>query len=143
MARTADAIWLRLLLLALGVAGASCGGSSTEVAGLDVVGVYDLVSFDGDPIPALFAQSGDDFTEVTSGFIDLRIEGSLVAERTLRSTINGQVSTEVETFSGDWARSGTRVDLIWDGGCPGSATISGEELSFVGCTSGRRWVFRK
>lgn len=144
--RSRRSLFFALLVVLAAGSAVACGGdsdSSTAPDPAEIIGRYDLVSIDGDDLPAVLLQSGDETIEATAGFIDLRSSGAIFSEFTVRVTSGGQTRTDTVAATGRWLRSGGTVVLAWDDGCSDRATVSGGELTFTDCDLGLRLVFRK
>jgi hypothetical protein len=96
-------------------------GPSDELAG-----VYTLITIDGESLPVIVDQNGDDIAEITEGTLTLDDDGSFDDVTELRITESGQVTTEEDATSGNWSVSGTTVTfdpigtagnytMTWDG----------------------------
>lgn len=112
--------------VALVVLLAACG----EVTGpKSPVGTYALSSVDAKPLPAtMYADTG--YTvEVTAGTIALTADLKYTSSVTTRETVDGNVSTYIDRFSGTWAQAGSTITLTPTRGPTQSATLSGTRLT--------------
>ena len=112
---------LALALPALGACSDIVGSSDSE----ELIGVYQLISVDGDPPPVIVDQDATATLEITAGTVTLSEDG-FVDATTTRLTVNGVPTTEVTTAEGSWSISGSTVrftpnddsgqyTMTWDG----------------------------
>lgn len=106
---------------------AACGGAE-EVAGPvgDPSGVYTLRTVDGQPLPFIYAQIGNDTIEFLDGTVHLNADKTFIDATTVRITAAGVVTIELDQADGVWSLAGptvtfTQSDLAvynmrWDGG---------------------------
>ena len=125
---------LALLLLAL-----ACGGDATGPED-SVAGTYSLRTVNGANLPYVVFQSGQDKSELTSDVLTLT-ESSFTQLSTIRTTINGQVTTTTEADAGSFTRSGTAASFQFNSGTSGTGTIGGGQITVA--LSGFSFVYRK
>jgi hypothetical protein len=94
-----------LALFALATLATSCGDSPTAIDNVHV-GVYNLISFNGDEPPVVVLEDEEGVLEITGGKVTLNADGTFTDETTLRNTLNGEVTTGTETGSGTYAKNG-------------------------------------
>lgn len=90
-----------------------------------LAGVYDLKTIDGQPLPFILEQEGDDMVEVIKGTVILQLTGTFSDITEFRITVGGEVSTASEEAAGTWTLSGSTVvfnpttsssySMAWDG----------------------------
>lgn len=120
----------RMLLVAIALTAAiSCGGGSSDTTGPPApdaaVGVYTLATINGQQLPVIVEQSGNDQVEVTQGVVTLKEDRTFSDITQVRLTVGGTVTTETETAAGSWTRQANTVQLnptgftaysmTWDG----------------------------
>ncbi|MGH7709992.1 MAG: hypothetical protein ACREOG_01840 [Gemmatimonadaceae bacterium] len=125
------------------VAAFGCGGGgddSTGPPGPDVVvGLYTLATVNGQALPVVVDQLGNDKAEVTAGTVTLRADRTFTDITQVRLTIAGNVTNETETATGTWTRQTNTVQfnptgftaysMTWDGA--NRLTQSVAELTLV------------
>lgn len=135
---------MRMLFLAVLCLIAACGGgdSPTAPTQVSVVGVWNLQSINGVPLPFVLAQTGADKDELTSDVLTVAPGGTFTEIGTNRITRNGQVSTASESASGTYTLNGTAVVFRWnEGGGVGTGSVSSNSLTVA--DAGVAFVFRK
>jgi hypothetical protein len=128
-----------LLTLALG----ACSGDDDPTGPEEDVfeGRYNLVTVDGDSVPAVF--QGDSATvTVVSGYFNLNLDETFTYAFTIRVVENGVTTTESPGGLGLWARNNDAVYFVYaDESFPDAATIANGHMYM---TSGLSvYVFRK
>lgn len=108
---------LRLGLASAALAAGACGGDGppaitdpTDDADL-AVGVYALLTINGQPLPFLLDQEGSDLLEITAGTVSLELNRSFSDVTTYRLTLSGVVTTETDGATGTWDLAGNTVFL--------------------------------
>ena len=86
---------MRKIVLALLVGVAACGGDSTGPG--SIAGRYTLQTINGNPLPFVVLQVEGGKIEITAAHINLNADLTCSDSVTVRTTIGGNVSTEVET----------------------------------------------
>lgn len=135
---------MRMLFLAVLCLIAACGGgdSPTAPTQVSVVGVWNLQSINGVPLPFVLAQTGADKDELTSDVLTVAPGGTFTEIGTYRITRNAQVSTASESASGTYTLNGTAVVFRWnEGGGVGTGSVSSNSLTVA--DAGVAFVFRK
>lgn len=110
---------------------AACNSSPTEPGGTeppvgDPTGVYDLATINDQPLPFLLDQVDEDKLEVVFGRVRLNADHSFSDSTTVRLTLGGVESDEVDVGLGTWSISGNTVTfslsdgsgsytMLWDG----------------------------
>lgn len=98
--------------LQAGILAVTLTACSSDAAGPDLdalVGQYALISIDGQPLPVIVDQQGEDIAEVTVGTVTLDGDGTFGDVTELRITESGVVTTEVDATEGTWTLVGTTV----------------------------------
>lgn len=76
-----------------------------------VVGVYTLATINGQQLPVIVEQSGNDKAEITQGVVTLNANGTFSDVTQVRITVSGQVTMETETATGNWTRTASTVQF--------------------------------
>lgn len=138
---------MRRLLLSLAVLLAvvlsACGGNdSTGPGSVSIAGTYTLRTINGGNLPFTVFQSGTDKVEVISGDVVLTDGGTYTTQTTVRTTMDGTVTTDSETDAGTYTRSGTVLTLRSGAdGTTVTGTVSGGAITVV--FEGFSAVYRK
>lgn len=101
---------VRSALLA-GMAALALGGCS-DSTGTDadaVAGVYTLITIDGQLLPVIVDQVGNDIAEITAGEVSLDADLSFDDVTDLRITESDVVTTETDAATGTWSLNGSTV----------------------------------
>ncbi|HWE43779.1 MAG TPA: hypothetical protein VG432_14835 [Gemmatimonadaceae bacterium] len=107
MRSSATVVALAATLLAV----AGCGGDS-NAPDTSHVGLYDMVSIDGDPLPATVIDMPGYNLQVTQGSLSLNANNTFVESLTSVETIDGtQGPVEAISCPGSYARSGNTITL--------------------------------
>lgn len=102
---------------------AACSGDATGPDADTLAGEYILFTIDGQSLPVIVDQVGNDIAEVTEGSVTLQSNGTFDDVTTLRITESGVVTTEVDATQGNWTVSGTTVTFTPNDGS-GSYTMT-------------------
>jgi hypothetical protein len=124
-----------LLVAAVGCFDDSITGSST------VTGTYTLRTVNGSPVPYTVPASGPGVTEIVSGSIVLYKTTVYARDGLSRTTLNGQVTEEHASETGNWTIEGTRISLRGATGTVTETLITGNDMTIV--NPGMTLVFRK
>lgn len=117
------------LALMIPLAGCDSGGPTEPDA--DVGGTYTLETVNGQPLPFLLQQAGEDRLEVWSGYIRLDTDGRFEDNLTLRLVEDGEAEEIPEVLEGNWAVSGSSVTMTLDLGGAFTAQVQGDALTQV------------
>ena len=90
---------------------AGCGDSGTGPD--DISGRYELMTIDGVMLPFTIIQLGNEFPEVTSGFIQLNSDGTFTSSIIMSSTTAGSTQTVTESENGTWTQYGNQVTFTY------------------------------
>ena len=121
----------RLLVLALSLV-AACGGDSTTAPPVQeqIAGTWTLSTVNGAPLPFTIAQTGTNKIEILSDVFVVVSTGSFTQTTTVRSTINGVVSTQSVADAGTYTVNGTAITLHFNSdGSTGTASWSGNTMT--------------
>src|SRR5262245_21206057 len=121
----------RLLVLALSLV-AACGGDSTTGPPVQeqIAGTWTLSTVNGAPLPFTIAQTGTNKIEILSDVFVVVSTGSFTQTTTVRSTINGVVSTQSVADAGTYTVNGTAITLHFNSdGSTGTASWSGNTMT--------------
>ena len=106
---------LRKTLLACGVLLAPACNDSTGPDNFEaLVGTWVLISIDGDPLPVVVDQDGEDTAEITAGVVELDDSRLFSDDTSVRFTIGGVVTTEVQAGTGTWGLDNDGNTVIFD-----------------------------
>jgi hypothetical protein len=105
---------------------AACSGDSTGPDLDELAGEYILFTINGQSLPVIVDQFGNDIVEITQGSVSLESNGTFDDVTQLRITQSGVVTTEVDVTQGTWEAVGTTVTfrptdgsgtytMTWDG----------------------------
>jgi hypothetical protein len=130
----------KLALLGLLVAVGACGGDGPS-APTSIAGTYNLESLDGETPPVTVWDEPDLKIEITSGNFVLAANGTFTTTVNYRVTVDGEVETDADTFSGTYSVSGSTVTFAYSDGDSDTATIAGDLLTLTEGSSSV--VFRK
>lgn len=126
----------------LGLAAAACGGGNDGInEPASIAGTYNLETIDGKTPPVVVFEEPGLKVEVVSGNFILTASGTFTTTVGWRTTENGQVTTNSETFPGTYTVTGTTVNFAYADGDTDSATLAGSTLTFT--EAGSTVVFRK
>jgi hypothetical protein len=132
------ATFVRSRALAATLATAAACGDSTGSGG--VTGTYQLKSLNGNPLPAIIIQVGNDKVEVTAGAVTLNSDNSFSFRLTIRVTEGGSVTTEEDTSVGTYAVNANSV-VFTSEGQSFNASLTGNTLTFI--DEGFTYLFEK
>jgi hypothetical protein len=138
MSRTAAKI---LLAVVMGFSLGACHDTAASTGPDAAVGVYTLQTIDGQPLPAIVDQVGNDIAEVTQGSVTLDGDMTFDDVTVLRITQAGVVSNETQAAAGTWTLSGRTLELnpsdgsgvyelTWDGNDELTQTFQGFTLVY-------------
>ena len=110
----------------LAVSLVACSGDATGPDPDELAGEYILFTINGQSLPVIVDQVGNDIVEVTQGSVTLQSSGAFDDVTQLRITESGVVSTQVDVAQGTWEAVGTTVTfrpsdnsgtytMTWDG----------------------------
>lgn len=121
---------MRRLLLAIGAVSVIACGDSTGPGG-DPVGSWELETINDEQLPYTFFQFGTIRSEILSGRLIVRSDGTYENTSTTRDTDGSTVTTTTETFTGTWTASGGSLTLTDDeDGSQINGSVSGNTLTF-------------
>ena len=111
----------------LGLTLAACSDTAGSNDADDAVGAYTLRTIDGQNLPVIVDQQGNDIAEVIQGSVTLNANRTFTDLTVLRITEGGVVTTENDETSGTWSLAGRTVQfapgglpapyaMAWDGG---------------------------
>jgi hypothetical protein len=134
---------IRLLSAVLLAGLIACGGDSpTEPTQASLAGTWSLTTINGSPLPYTIALVGTDKVEVVSDVLNVSSNGTFTQLTSVRTTSNGQATTDNESDSGTYTISGTAVTFHFQSdGSTGTATWSGNTMTVA--ESGLSGVYKK
>lgn len=97
------------------------------------VGVYQLTTINGQPVPVSFSEDGGVIT-IVGASITLNADDTFSVAAQLRFTFGGQTQNETHALSGTYTKSGNTVTFDHEGEDEGfeTATINGNVLTTRG-----------
>ena len=96
----------------------------------DVVGVYVVEQVNGAPLPARLRAYPQGHTELVSGGLDLRPDGTFVETGAVRLAVGPVANTQTHTAAGRYTVAGPRVVMTYSqGGRSVTATAEGKRLT--------------
>ena len=132
----------RFLLLSVVFAVACGSDSTTQPTTASIAGTWNLQSINGSNMPFILSQTGANKVEVVSDAVTAVSTGSFTEITTLRSTINGQVTTQSVPDAGSYTLNGTAVFFIFNSdGSTGTGSLSGNTLTVS--TNGFAYIYKK
>ena len=103
----------RRAFLVLSFVLAACGSdSSTEPSA--IVGTWTLQTINGSALPFVLEQSATEKSEILSEVVTISAGGTFTESTTLRSTVNGTVTTQSFPDGGTYTVSGSTLNLADD-----------------------------
>ena len=101
----------KFILAVIAVTALACGGGSDKSTGPNaaVAGTYTLRTINGQILPVIIDQEGNDKLEITGGTVTLNSDLSFVDATTYRLTLSGQVTSETDTGFGTYVVTGNNV----------------------------------
>jgi len=114
---------LCVVLLAIG-----CGDSTSPT--VSAAGTWTLKSVNGFPVPFVAPQGNGDYIELTSDVITATSTGTFTQMTVIKTSTNGQVTTQSIPDNGTYTVSGNTVSFTFTSGSPpGAGTIDGNTLT--------------
>ena len=104
----------------------------------NVVGSYNLVTVDGQPVPAGIILQGVTVV-IESSRMNLQPGGAA----SVALSASGPGGSIQNTTSGRWRQSGSSVTLEWNEGCTDTAVYRDDTLTLRDCSLGNEMVYRK
>jgi hypothetical protein len=101
-----------LFATVMGLSLGACNDTLASTGADAAVGVYTLQTIDGQSLPVIVDQQGNDIAEITQGTVTLDADGSFADVTELSITQSGVVSTETDAAVGAWALSGRTVQFV-------------------------------
>jgi hypothetical protein len=121
---------------------AACGGGDDGInEPVSIAGTYNLQTLDGQAPPVVVLDEPGFKLEVMSGNFVLAANRTFTTNVVFRFTVDDEVSTESESFSGTYTVTGSTVTFTYSDGDTESATLAGDTLTFSDGSSTA--VFRK
>lgn len=120
----------------------ACGGGDDGInEPASIAGTYNLQTLDGQSPPVVVFDEPGFKVEVVSGNFVLAANKTFTTNVTFRITVDSEVSTEAESFSGTYTVTASTVAFTYSDGDTDSATLAGNTLTFS--DEGSTAVFRK
>ena len=121
-------------MLAMTVAMAGCGDDDDPSGPTEITGTYTLRTVNGASLPfTLWTEAEAGFKrEITGGSVTLNANGTYSDAFAIRDTEDGVVTTDTETSSGTYVRTGNTIAFTESNGIPQqSATIQNGALIYT------------
>lgn len=125
MMRSAGTILVAAVMaLSLGACTDTAAGNDAD----DLDGLYSLQTIDGQLLPVIVDEQGEDIAEVIQGTVTIHADLTFDDVTVLRITESGVVTTETDAATGTWSLAGRTVQfspndgtsgpyvMEWDGG---------------------------
>ena len=121
----------------------ACGGDNDPTSpGNSLAGTWSLQSINGTALPYVVLQSGANKIELTADILTVSSGGSFTQTSTIKTTVNGQVTTESVSDAGSYTVNGNAVSFVFNSDATtGTGVLSGNSLS-VGA-EGAAFIYRK
>jgi hypothetical protein len=136
----------RLILLAL-IVFTACGESISEFGSDRIAGTYRLRTIGNDTLPITVDSTVTRRVQLAAAEMLLGLNGVYREIWTIRTTQNGSVTAQADTFTGTWAYGQTNTTLVFTAvdekgpfSLNGTWDLSGAITLMV---DGTRWVYRK
>ena len=121
---------IRRVFLAVLIFGVTaCGGDGTGLE--NIAGLYTLETIDGDPLPVLLVEVGDNKIEVTAGSVTLNTDRTCSDSLTLEITEGGNVDSDVATDECTYTTDGRAITLTYTDNTVSVGTIIGSALTIT------------
>lgn len=122
----------RLLAVALLAALAGCGGDSTSPRNIDPVGTWQLVSVDGNPLPAQIESEDVEVTlEIVSGTLLVNDGGTFSGHELYRQTVGSSTLTQSLDYVGFYSQSNDAVAFRETDGSTYAGSINGNRMTIA------------
>jgi hypothetical protein len=133
--------WFAMALLAVSVA--ACGNDTpVEPEPVRAVGTWTLETVNGNRLPFLLEQRGNDRVELISASLDLMASGTFSSTSAERSTVGGVTENQSYVDPGHFTLDGAVVTFTFDADASVSrGTIGGDVMTFN--ASGLLVVYRR
>jgi hypothetical protein len=131
----------RLFAIAVIAVATACGGDSTAPTVISVSGTWNLKSINGQNLPYVLAQTGQNKQELTADVISV-VGSSFTQVTTVKTTVNGQVTTQTFSDAGSFTLNGTAVSFRFNSdNSTATGTVSGN--TFTVAVEGFSYVYQK
>lgn len=129
-----------VVILTLGACSDTTGSGNAD----DLDGVYTLRTIDGQLLPVIVDEQGEDIAEVTQGSVTIHPDLTFDDVTVLRITEAGVVTTETETAAGTWSLLGRTVQFTPNDGSQGPYAMAWDgENQLTQLFAGFTLVYRK
>lgn len=122
------------LLLAATIA-IACGGDTASGPNASPVGGFLLASFNGKPLPATVFQDTGFLDVLKAGTLTLSGDGTYRSTISVDETIDGNLSTYVDSGSGKWSQSGSVMQFVGPDSVRQAATWDGTSITVSDTTA--------
>ena len=117
--------WRSLAFVVAATIVVACGGDTASGPNASPVGGFQLASFNGKALPATVFQDTGFMDVLTAGTLVLSGDGTYASTISVDETIDGHLSTYVDSGSGKWSQAGSALVFVgpdsvrqganWDG----------------------------
>ncbi len=128
----------------------ACSEFSSRVIlppGQEPIGTWDLLTVNGEELPATVADDGTETRELLSATLVLSgsaTTGTLAGEKEIRIIPrDGDPTTVTETRSGAWTLVGVNIGVEWDGSCQEGYTVSSNSMIGDDCDIESAVIYRR
>ena len=97
----------------MAIASLALAACSDSTGPESVAGRYELVSINGDPLPFVFFQRFEEKIEFTAGHIQLNSDLTCNRSFTIRTTTDGEVTTDTATGTCTWTQNDTAISVTF------------------------------
>jgi hypothetical protein len=97
--------------------------------GETIAGRYSLRSMNGETLPFVLIQVVNDSVVVTSGHLQLNDDGTCSSSLSLTVTEGGQVTTETDSDTCTWTRTGSAIFFVWSDNSTDAGSLTGSQIS--------------
>lgn len=123
----------------------ACGGdssNSTSPTAVTFAGTYQLQTVNGQKLPYVAVQSGNNAVTITADQLSIADGGSWSETITVATTTNGTTTAQTAANSGAWVRSGSQLALLQNGANYFTGTFSSNRLDLANI-NGATFVYTK
>jgi hypothetical protein len=123
-----------LLVLATIVA-IACGGDTASGPNASPVGGFQLSSFNGKGLPTTLFQDTAFMDVLTAGSLKLSADGTYLATISIDETVEGHLSTYVDSGSGKWTQAGAVMQFVGPDSVRQAASWDGTSITLMDTTA--------
>ena len=113
----------------------ACGGDTASGPNASPVGNFQLAKFNGKALPTTVFQDTGFMDVLTAGSLILSGDGTYLATISVDETIEGHLSTYVDTGSGKWSQAGAVMDFVGPDSVHQAASWDGASITLSDTTA--------